>query len=143
MNFIKIDVDIQGLDQAVRGLLKVPSITSRILGGGLRRVTQAGVKLSVPNTPILTGNLRHSIKASPVVVQGSEALGGIQTDGVDYATKMHEGFYNLGPVSGIQPLTPEGGVGRKFISRVVSTHGIKDFLTTLKEWSDECLNELR
>jgi len=49
-------------------------------------------------------------------------LKGFIADNVEYARFMHEGTYNLGPISSQQPPTPEGGVGNRYISRCVMFH---------------------
>ncbi len=39
-----------------------------------------------------------------------------------YALKMHEGTYNLGPVSRSKPPTGDGPIGRKFLQRPYDRH---------------------
>jgi hypothetical protein len=69
----------------------------------------------VVNTPIDTGALRKSLAP---VYNGMEA-GIANKDNISYALRIHEEIYNLGPLSRNQPKQPEGGVGNKYITRVV------------------------
>lgn len=70
------------------------------------------------NAPILSGELREKI-SSETKIEGKRVTGEILCD-VPYALQVHEEEYTLGPVSEAQPATPEGGVGRKFIERVIT-----------------------
>jgi hypothetical protein len=72
------------------------------------------------NTPILTGKLRTSLEVIKPPV-GRVASVEIQS-AVPYALRVHEETYELGPRSREQPSQPEGGVGNKFIVRVVDYH---------------------
>lgn len=79
---------------------------------------------AVLNAPILEGPLRRGIKRTKVQVRPGKGIGGevYVRAGVPYAMRRHEEIYNLGPVSRQQPDTVEGGVGRKYISRIFRFH---------------------
>lgn len=77
------------------------------------------------NAPIKSGDLRRSI-AHSVVRDGSNVTAKVVAT-EPYALRMHEeltpfGPLNLGPISAIQPSTPEGGVGGRFFTRVLDFH---------------------
>ena len=77
------------------------------------------------NAPIKSGDLRRSIKHS--VKRDGENVTATIVATEPYALRMHEeltpaGPLNLGPISAIQPTTPEGGVGGKFFTRVLDFH---------------------
>jgi hypothetical protein len=92
------------------------------------------------NAPIKTGLLRSQIKYTQPVYRSGKWQSVVFTDLVRYAKVMHEAlrpygdtemaspsggparFFNLGPRSAIQPSTPEGGVGGKYISRIGFYH---------------------
>jgi len=72
------------------------------------------------NAPILEGDLRSGL-FSEVRVRGTAIeldFGGT----APHTLRRHEELYTLGPVSIMQPSTPEGGVGRKFFHRVLDFH---------------------
>ena len=73
------------------------------------------------NTPIRTGRLRRSLEVTPAVIRGNRVSTGIQST-ANHALRMHEAEYQLGPVSRVQPGQPEGGVGRKYVTRVLRYH---------------------
>ena len=82
---------------------------------------------SIANAPILKGHLRAAIHATPPKTSGDNVTSTVEVSGVPYALKQHEeltpaGPLNLGPISSQQPGTPEGGVGGKYIERVVKFH---------------------
>lgn len=71
------------------------------------------------NTPIKTGELRKSLGYTKPVVRNARLEATIGSD-LPYALRIHEEEFNLGPLSSVQPGTPEGGVGNKYIVRVVT-----------------------
>lgn len=78
------------------------------------------------NAPILKGPLRADIHAEKVEVSADQISVRV-VSALPYSLKQHEeltpaGPMQLGPVSRVQPMTPEGGVGGKFIERVVKFH---------------------
>lgn len=77
------------------------------------------------NAPIKSGDLRRSIRHR-IIVRGRIITAKIIAS-EPYALRMHEeldpaGTLQLGPLSRAQPGTPEGGVGGKYIERVVNHH---------------------
>ena len=116
------------------------------LHASLKKCTRAFIKGSTEfladrsklNAPILTGDLRRGIEPTPVVVKRAFVEGGVGIGVTDYALRMHEGFYNLGPISAAQPYTPEGGVGRKYTTRAVEFHHER-LLRELKKEVDEIM----
>jgi hypothetical protein len=84
------------------------------------------VKRAQLNAPIFKNVLRPGISYKPVRrnYRGAWRMDLIASavnpkNGYDYAFYMHEGEYNLGKKSASQPPTREGGVGNKFLSRVM------------------------
>ena len=73
------------------------------------------------NTPILSGNLRESLTIQLRSLQKGRVGFNVISD-LPYALRVHEEERRLGPVSAIQPEQPEGGVGNKFVERVVHYH---------------------
>ena len=73
------------------------------------------------NTPIKTGALRASEAVQPPEVRGNRLSLRIGSD-LNYALRIHEEEFNLGPISRRQPSQPEGGVGNKYITRTVRYH---------------------
>jgi hypothetical protein len=71
------------------------------------------------NAPILEGDLRSSIQFRSPTVSGGVVVTGIGSD-LPYALRWHEEDFNLGPISILQPATLEGGIGKKYITRVVN-----------------------
>lgn len=83
------------------------------------------------NAPIDTGYLRQHISYyAETFKQDKSTTTGYIT--VPYAFKMHElllpfgaGPFHRGPRSREQPATPEGGVGGKYVERVLKFHSLK------------------
>ena len=74
------------------------------------------------NAPILSGDLRRSIRAEQVRKQAGNEFSVLVVAGERYAGQQHSlltpsGPWQLGPVSLRQPLTPEGGVGGAYLRR--------------------------
>jgi hypothetical protein len=89
-------------------------------------------RTGVLNAPIKTGLLRRSIRVKPPKKTKFSAVTKVQVpDAVNYAYDMYSFLsphytvffhYGLGPLSRIQPSTPEGGVGGNYFGRVATTH---------------------
>lgn len=116
---INVKVEFRGSRELQKGLRSAQ-------GGELRKLIQQTLfefadGFLLPrirlNTPILTGRLRESLEVIRPPVSRVAAVE-IQSD-VPYALRQHEEIHRLGPVSREQPSQPEGGVGSKFIVRVV------------------------
>lgn len=140
---MKCEIQVTGLNEAISNTKAFSDAMSFILGSGLRAVTKLGATKARYNAPIDTGNLRSKLQALPVIVSRVQGEGGVGTTGVPYALKMHEAAYKLGPISATQPMTPEGGVGNKYVARVVYKHALTTFLTMMKATSDKVLEALR
>lgn len=125
---MKLSLEVEGIDEALESLKELDRRVLHGLAVGIRRVQRDWVKRSRLNAPILTGFLRNHLMWLPLVMHGARMDCFVGSVGVHYALKMHEGFYNLGPISRTQPPTMEGGVGRKFMERVLKVHGLKSFL---------------
>ena len=78
------------------------------------------VERSRLNAPILEGDLRSSITfRKPTLIAGGVIVSGVGSD-LPYALRWHEEDFNLGPISRLQPATIEGGIGKKYITRVIN-----------------------
>lgn len=113
-------IELRDVDKLVEKLgwiiLHLPDALERELD----RIGTKAVERARLNAPILTGELRSMIIHN-VEWRGGDVVLEIY-DLAPYAIYMHEGFYNLGPVSAVQPSQPEGGVGRKYLERVMQFH---------------------
>lgn len=98
----------------------------QLLAAGIDDITAHLAERAHANTPILKNKLRPATVQAPAKVAGSIVIGAVHVPNSDpasvYALWIHEGSYNLGPVSALQPPTEEGGVGNKFMSRVAFYH---------------------
>lgn len=119
-------------DQFIATMQEVMSII------GLHAVERSRV-----NAPIDSGDLRRSISSK--VMQDSKGFLLNIRAGVSYALRMHEqldpfGPLQLGPGSRREASanTPEGGVGGKFIERVVNFHA-GTYLTYVRDMLEENL----
>jgi hypothetical protein len=113
--------EAKGLQETVRAVGTLQKNVDRGASKALTKIGAYVVRRSRLNAPILYGPLRENIKREPTTkIAGIVATG--VTASVPYALFTHEGLYNLGPISSIQPGTMEGGVGRKYIERVVLFH---------------------
>lgn len=98
----------------------------------VRDMSLHAAERSRENAPIWKNRLRPAIQTQPIQNRGNAYLGGVRVhSSIFWASLMHaqlqpygSGPYNLGPVSRVQPSTPEGGVGGKFITRVIEAHKI-------------------
>jgi len=112
---------------------KIPEAIQEQLETYLKEFLLERIRL---NTPILTGKLRESLDVK-VTRKGLRVTAVISSDR-DYALLMHEVERALGPVSRKQPSQPEGGVGAKFIERVIDYH-IEDIRKILGEVPESVL----
>jgi hypothetical protein len=97
----------------------------------MNQIAEFTAERSVANAPILKGPLRADMQVLPARRVGDQIIAKV-VNTTPYALKQHEdlgppnvnpeGWMNLGPVSAVQPGTPEGGVGGKYIQRVVQYH---------------------
>jgi len=115
---VQISLKAHGLERALKRTARLLSLTRNDLEEAMTELSRKAAWRSKLNAPILTGALRRSIRPIPLKGETTKIFGGVKTGDLPYALKMHEGEYNLGPVSAAQPMTREGGVGRKFITRV-------------------------
>jgi hypothetical protein len=96
------------------------------------------------NAPILTGLLRSAIEASPPQATGGGFESTVTYDDAMLGSENIESqatlesylplmfqflepyaifpFFKLGPISRVQPMQPEGGVGGQWLPRVVNYH---------------------
>lgn len=127
MSRAKISLKGFGFKEVQKSLELTDKQTKAAAMRGVRLVLTKVVERSRANAPILSGDLRISLRKSRVyqktTVDGALFHGNIEMEGA-YGLKMHEqltpaGPYQLGPVSSVQPMTPEGGVGGKFVERSV------------------------
>lgn len=125
---MKLSLEVEGIDEALDSLKELDRRVIHGLAVGIRRVQRDWVTRSRLNAPILTGYLRKHLMWLPLMLHGARMECQLGSVGVHYALKMHEGLYNLGPISRIQPPTTEGGVGRKFMERVLKMHGLNAYL---------------
>jgi hypothetical protein len=119
---INVKVEFKGLKELQEGLKKAQGQELKLLiQETLFQFTDGFLVPRIRlNTPILTGKLRESLETIKPPV-GRVASVEIQSS-VPYALRVHEEPHQLGPVSREQPMQPEGGVGHRFIVRVVDYH---------------------
>lgn len=99
----------------------------------LQKIGNHIVERSKETAPILTGDLRASITAQPIVQQGDKMTLTVSTD-IPYAFEMDQYLvktltgrphYNLGPISSQMDRIfsgNEGGVGGSYFTRVLQAH---------------------
>ena len=73
----------------------------------------------IRNTPIRTGALRKSLFVNINVNISDGVVSFDFGSDLDYALAEHERDHQLGPISAAQAGTPEGGVGKKYFTRVI------------------------
>lgn len=113
-------------DEMIMELDRMGREGDQILREALDEIGEHAAERAKANAPILDGDLRASIHSTGAKIHGKKIDVAIVADS-EYAYKQHEeltpaGPMNLGPVSRLQPGTPEGGVGGKFVERVVQFH---------------------
>jgi hypothetical protein len=81
-------------------------------------------RIAVDIAPIDSGDLRRSghatVRQTPLSVIGEVSFSAVDNSGgsrFNYAIKMHEGEYNLGPQSAASPGTDGYEVGNKYLER--------------------------
>lgn len=135
VNYRKGTASFRFIKEAIKNA--VPKVKAKIRQF-LKDVVSDIIPRVQANAPILESDLRNNIRASSDGVRESGAGVGLSlVVDVPYAYRMHEqltpaGSLQLGPISSQQPMTPEGGVGGKFIERVVQYHS-KRYEQMLKE----------
>lgn len=110
---------VDGFEAVVKGIDESTKELDKAIIKFVRDTSAFVAERAVANAPILKGYLRAEIIPLEVKYEGDTIKGGVTVGGIPYAAWIHEAFYNLGPVSVKQPHTREGGVGRKYIERVV------------------------
>jgi len=120
---IDVKVTMRGLREAKAGMLVLRKGITQFIGLQIYTYAQGFLLERIKvNTPILTGALRESLYVRGPSVRGtSRATVRIGSDKI-YSLRVHEETFNLGPISRQQPGQPEGGVGNKYITRVVTYH---------------------
>lgn len=103
----------------------------------LDKIKQHALERCRLNAPIHDGFFRDSLWVEPTMEVdyivfdfGSSAPRG-------QLLKLHEDEYKLGPISEIQPVTPEGGIGKKFFTRVIEFWG-----PTWADWLADAMLEI-
>ena len=91
----------------------------RALTPVINRIQQDALSRSRLNAPIRTGRLRESLRVNPEVNLTTGVITFSFGSSVSYALAEHEQDHQLGPVSMSQPSTDEGGVGKKYFTRVI------------------------
>lgn len=140
-----IEVEVEGVSETIISCEMAKVNTRRAVAAAMIRILQHAVRRSKLNAPLLKKRgdsdfLRNRIYAllNGRRITGQGARTDIAVDQVDefegkivaeseYAIAQHEnltpaGPWQLGPVSAVQPSTIEGGVGGKFIQRVIDYH---------------------
>jgi hypothetical protein len=116
---IKVEVEFKTIGEFRKEFKKLKKVRRDYLVEQTDLVMAHAVKKSKLNAPILTGDLRASIKYE----KARATTDGVITSGIGsdlpYALRWHEEEFELGPVSAQQPSTPEGGVGNKYITRAL------------------------
>ena len=115
-------VTIKGSQEAKKSLRQLPLRAANALRDEGDIQLKFLAKRAAANAPVDIGDLRSAIKAS-VEKHGTVVEGEIICD-VPYALEMHEGDYPLGEKSVLEPGTPEGGVGRKFMERAIQHNSL-------------------
>lgn len=86
------------------------------------------------NAPIRTGALRKSLFVDIDINISNGTVGFAFGSNLDYALAEHERDHQLGPISASQPKTPEGGVGKKYFTRVIDR-----WADTWADWITEAI----
>ena len=115
-------ITIKGSQEAKKSLRQLPVRAGDALKKEGDTQLQFLARRAAANAPIDKGDLRGAIESS-IEKHGTIIEGEIICD-VPYALEMHEGDYPLGEKSALEPGTPEGGVGRKFIERAIQHNSL-------------------
>ncbi len=67
----------------------------------------------------------------------------VVTFAMPYSVFLHEGTYKLGPISSKKPSTPDGDVGKKFLSRPFDAHKSRYIADIGRAIGDEINRSLR
>ncbi len=109
----------KGMDTLDRWLTRIPAKTDETVRFTFHNIMDHAATRVVLNAPVKTGDLRRSVHRQPI----SGTLGrGYRSQievRVKYALDVHENLEFLGATSRQQPGTSEGGVGRKYVERVM------------------------
>lgn len=139
-------VEIKGGEEFVEYWNRADEMAQLTMLETMRIIGLHGVERSRVNAPIADGDLRRSIRFE--VVRTSSGFEVKIICGVSYALRMHEfltpfGPLQLGPGSRREAAAvnaPEGGVGGKFIERVVNFH-VGTYLTYVRDMLEENLGD--
>ena len=119
---ISIKVKADGLTELRKEFIEARSQANQIvedmLEGYLEGFLLERIRL---NTPILSADLRKDLRIQKIQARAGKASFMIVSK-KSYALKVHEDTYQLGARSKEQASQPEGGVGNKYIERVVHYH---------------------
>lgn len=123
-------IKVTGVEELLVSLQQTGQRAERGVAGEIRQGAEDIKDLAVMQAPVDEGNLENAIKVEVdrsgirgrvqayVFVDGDEDAGdGKKVE--DYATRIHEGVYQLGPRSQTKNAAVGGGVGRKFLERAV------------------------
>ena len=123
------DLRVTGLDDIISSLQGLGSGFKGIGLAWAQVVSNHIVERAKANAPINIGDLRSAIQNVIDFSLGSGVISITIIDDVPYALLMHEclepygtGPQQLGRISKAQPATIEGGVGGKYIERVIQYH---------------------
>jgi len=105
---VKLRADIVGISSAQKCCRNFGINCAKGMAIGVGEMSRSLNATAVWNAPIKIGFLRSRMTAFPAKRYGLRVTSYVGTVGVHYAFKMHEGFYNLGPRSAMQPPTAEG-----------------------------------
>jgi len=116
-------LEVKGLHKLNRWLEALPRNTNADVSDAFDDILDNAATRVVLNTPVLTGALRKSVHRGPI--RGTLGRGYKSEIEVrkDYALEVHESTKPVGALSLAQPGTPEGGVGRKYVERVMKYRG--------------------
>lgn len=135
--FISCEVD--GLESALLWMKEIDRAVDKVPQVFLETATEHAAKRAVVNAPILSGKLRSEITATYPVRESSKIVSATiwsktidSRTGFDYALYQHEfqipsrqvppgrtSPLGHGPRTAVQPMTPEGGAGGKYLTRSV------------------------
>ena len=119
---MRVRIETQDLRKGISFFQLFRKAMPGLLKNGLERVSKHALERSRFNAPILTGNLRGSLQISKPFKVGTDQMAVDFGSTLPYALRWHEEPFELGPISALQPGTPEGGVGNKYIERVINIH---------------------
>ena len=119
-NALEFQVKVTGLAALEKRLRRLPRALQTAIWDEYKVIGEFAVKRARLNAPIKTGALRASLHVEgPVLNRASSRVRMAIGSDLLYALRWHEEPFKMGPISAKQPMTVEGGVGNKYISRVV------------------------